>query len=175
MVLGHLKRDFQALIDSGSPQAKRLGYDLRCGTRRLFAHWADYRAGTISRAALVRRMGPVRRRLEQLLMRGSQSGNRLFQGMCRELYEYRQRLWVFLRHEGVEPTNNISERALRHPVIWRKLSFGTQSAAGSRFVETLLTVVETCRQQNRPVFDYLAQALQAQHDGRTPPSLVPTV
>jgi len=169
----HLKRDFQALIDSGSPQAKRLGYDLRCGARRLFAHWADYRAGTISRVALVRRMGPVRRRVERLLLRGSQSGNRLFQGMCRELYDYRQRLWVFLRHEGVEPTNNASERALRHAVIWRKLSFGTQSTAGSRFVETMLTVVETCRQQDRNAFAYLTDALEAHFAGRNTPSLLP--
>jgi transposase len=169
----HLKRDFQALIDSGSPQAKRLGYDLRCGARRLFAHWADYRAGTISRAALVRRLGPIRRRVERLLLRGSQSGNRLFQGMCRELHHYRQRLWVFLRHEGVEPTNNASERALRHPVIWRKLSFGTQSAAGSRFVETMLTVVETCRQQKRSVFHYLVEAIQARCAGQITPSILP--
>jgi transposase len=169
----HLKRDFQALIDSGSPQAKRLGYDLRCGARRLFAHWADYRAGTISRVALVRRMGPVRRRVERLLLRGSQSGNRLFQGMCRELYDYRQRLWVFLRHEGVEPTNNASERALRHAVIWRKLSFGTQSTAGSRFVETMLTVVETCRQQGRNAFAYLTDALEAHAARRNAQSLLP--
>jgi transposase len=169
----HLKRDFQALVDSGHAQAKRLGYDLRCGARRLFAHWADYRAGTISRAALVRRMGPVRRRVEQLLLRGSQSGNRLFQGTCRELYEYRERLWVFLRHDGVEPTNNASERALRHAVIWRKLSFGTQSAAGSRFVETMLTVVETCRQQRRNVHAYLAKAVEAHFAARTAPSLLP--
>jgi Transposase IS66 family len=60
-------------------------------------------------------------------------------GMCRELYDHRQWLWTFLEVEGVELTNNASERALRHPVIWRKLSFGTQSAAGSRFVETMLT------------------------------------
>ncbi|MGH9695182.1 MAG: IS66 family transposase, partial [Bryobacteraceae bacterium] len=169
----HLKLDFQTLVDSGNAQAQRLGYDLRCGARRLFAHWADYRAGTISRAALVRRMGPVRRRVEQLLLRGSQSGNRLFQGMCRELSQYRQRLWVFLRHPGVEPTNNISERALRHAVIWRKLSFGTQSAAGSRFVETMLTVIESCRQQRRNLFAYLVEALQARCARKTPPSLLP--
>jgi transposase len=169
----HLQRDFQALVDSGHPQAKRLGYDLRCGARRLFAHWADYRAGTISRAALVRRMGPVRRRVEQLLARGSQSGNRLFQGMCRELSEHRARLWTFLRTEGVEPTNNVSERALRHAVIWRKLSFGTQSAAGSRFVETMLTVIETCRQQKRNLFDYLTQAIEAHRAGRNAPTLLP--
>jgi transposase len=169
----HLKRDFQALIDSGNAQAQRLGYDLRCGARRLFEHWANYRDGTISRAALLRRLGPVRRRVEQLLLRGSHSGNRLFQGMCRELYQYRQRLWVFLRHDGVEPTNNASERALRHAVIWRKLSFGTQSAAGSRFVETLLTVIETCRQQRRDVFAYLTDAVEAHFDRRTAPSLLP--
>jgi len=64
-------------------------------------------------------------------------------GTCRELYEHRQWLWTFLRHQGVEPTNNAGERALRHAVIWRKLSFGTQSASGSRFVETMLTVIET--------------------------------
>jgi transposase len=169
----HLKRDFQALVDSGNGQAKRLGYDLRCATRRLFEHWGHYRDGTISRAALVRRMGPVRRRVEQLLLRGAQSGNRLFAGMCRELYEHRARLWVFLREDGVDPTNNISERALRHAVIWRKLSFGTQSAAGSRFVETMLTVIETCRQQSRNVFDHLTQAVQAYRNGQTPPSLLP--
>jgi transposase len=171
----HLQRDFQALIDGGDAQAKRLGYNLRCATHRLFEHWANYRDGTISRAALVRRMGPIRRRVEQLLRRGAQSGNRQFQGMCRELDNHRPRLWAFLRHEGVEPTNNASERALRHAVIWRKLSFGTQSAAGSRFVETMLTVVETCRQQRRNVYHYLADALEAHFAGRTAPSLLPRV
>jgi transposase len=57
-----------------------------------------------------------------------------------------------LRQEGGEPTNNAGERSLRHAVIWRKLSFGTQSAGGSRFVEMMLTVIETCRQQHRNVF-----------------------
>jgi transposase len=169
----HLKRDFQALVDTGDAQAKRLGYDLGCATRRLFGHWANYRDGTISRAALRRRMGPVRRRVEQLLARGSQSGNRRFQGMCRELHEHRARLWTFLRHDGVEPTNNASERALRHAVIWRKLSFGTQSAAGSRFVETILTVVETCRQQCRNAYAFLVNAVEARAARRNTPSLLP--
>jgi transposase len=171
----HLLRDFQALIDSGDGPAKRLGYDLRAGARRLFEHWANYRDGTISRAALLRRMAPVRRRVERLLLRGSQSGNRQFQGMCRELHEHRDWLWAFLRHEGIQPTNNASERALRHAVIWRKLSFGTQSSDGSRFVETMLTVIETCRQQRRQVFAYLTAAVQAHLAGRPAPSLLPEV
>lgn len=169
----HLKRDFQALVDGGDNQAKRLGYDLLRPTRELFKHWANYRDGTISRVALQRRMAPVRRAVERLLLRGIQSGNRSLVGMCRELYEHRSWLWEFTRRTGVEPTNNASERALRHAVIWRKLSFGTQSAAGSRFVETMLTVIETCRQQQCSVFDYLVEALHARHAGRTTPSLIP--
>ena len=171
----HLKRDFQALIDKGDNQAKRLGYDLRRLTCKLFEHWGDYRKGKITRAALLRRMGPVRREVERLLLRGVQSGNPCMQGMCRELYGHRQWLWTFLRHEGVEPTNNAGERSLRHAVIWRKLSFGTQSAAGSRFVERLLTVIETCRRQDRNVFDWLTQAVQAKLRKDTAPSLLATV
>jgi transposase len=168
----HLKRDFQDLIDNGDNQTKRLGYDLRRMTCKLFEHWADFRKGEISRAALQRRMAPVRREAERFLLRGAQSGNRQMQGMCQELHSHRDWLWMFLYQEGVEPTNNASERALRHAVIWRKLSFGTQSARGSRFVETMLTVVETCRQQHRNAFAFVAAATAARLAGKTAPSLL---
>ena len=76
----------------------------------------------------------------------------------------------------IEPDMQISRsRALRHAVIWRKLSFGTQSAAGSRFVERLLTVIETCRRQDRNVFDWLTDAVQAKLRKDTAPSLLATV
>ena len=171
----HLKRDFQAMIDSGDPRAMHLGCRLRHATCELFEHWGDYRAGTISRAALLRRMGPVRRKVECLLLRGTQSGHADTRGTCRELYEHRPWLWTYLRHEGIEPTNNAGERALRHAVIWRKLSFGTQSASGSRFVETMLTVVETCRQQHRSAFAFLTQAVTAHLAHQAAPSLLPRV
>ena len=171
----HLRRDFQALIDRGDNQAKRLGYDLRRATDKLFEHWANYRDGPISRAAFLRRMAPVRREVERLLLRGIASGNKSLVGMCRELHEHREWLWTFVRCEGVEPTNNAGERALRHAVIWRKLSFGTQSAAGSRFVETMLTVIETCRQQHRNAFEYLTAAVEAHLAGELAPSLLPRV
>ena len=169
----HLKRDFQALIDRGDSQAKRLGYDLRRQTCKLFEHWAEFHQGEISRAALQRRMAPVRREVERLLLRGLRSGNASSAGMCRELYNHQDWLWMFVYHDGVEPTNNAGERSLRHAVIWRKLSFGTQSAAGSRFVETMLTVIETCRQQRQSPLDYLTAALQAKFDGQPTPSLLP--
>jgi len=94
---------------------------------------------------------------------------------CRELYEHRQWLWTFLRHEGVEPTNNAGERSQRHAVIWRKLSFGTQSAGGSRFVETMLTVIETCRQQGRNVFSFLTAAVEAHLAHQPAPLLLSSV
>ncbi len=168
----HLKRDFQAMIDGGNPRSKWLGERLRHATCMLFEHWADYRAGRISRSALLRRMGPVRRKVEHLLLRGMQTGSQTVRGTCRELYEHRDWLWTFLRQEGVEPTNNAGERSLRHAVIWRKLSFGTQSAAGSRFVETMLTVIETCRQQHRNTFAFVTAAVEAHLAHKPAPSLL---
>jgi transposase len=93
-------------------------------------------------------------------------------GMGREVYAHLAWLWTFLE-QGIEPTNNASERALRHAVIWRKLSFGTQSAGGSRFVETMLTVIETCQQQSRGVFAYVTAAVQARCADRPAPTLLP--
>jgi transposase len=171
----HLKRDFQALIDHPDKQVKRLGHDLMRQTRELFRHWSRCRDGTITRLGLLRLTRPIRKEVEDLLLRGEFSGNPAMDGMCRELFNHREWLWTFLDVEGVEPTNNVSERALRHAVIWRKLSFGTQSARGSRFVEVILTVVETCRQQSRNSFDYLTSAMRAHFAHHSAPSLVPRV
>lgn len=166
----HLKRDFQALIDSRCTTARRLGHDLMRPTKELFALWAKVRDGTISRDQFRRRMRPIRERVESLLLRGYFDAR--VSGFCKELFEHRERLWVFVEFESVEPTNNAAERSLRHAVIWRKLSFGTQSAAGSRFVERMLTVIETCRRQDRDVFAWLIDAVQAHLAGQPTPSLL---
>lgn len=169
----HLKRDFQALIDSPCPTAKRLGHDLMRPTKELFALWQKVRDGTISRRWFRCQMQPIRQQVESLLLRGY--FNARVAGFCKELYEHRERLWTFVEIEGVEPTNNAAEQALRHAVIWRKLSFGTQSASGSRFVERLLTVIETCRRQKRNVFSWLVTTVQAHLSGQHAPSLLPMV
>jgi transposase len=168
--LAHLKRDFQALIDSPCATKQRLGRDLMRPTKELFVLWANVRDGTTSRREFKRRMRPIRQQVESLLLRGY--FNARVSGFCKELYDYRERLWLFVEVAGVEPTNNAAERSLRHAVIWRKLSFGTQSAAGSRFVERMLTVIETCRLQNRNVFKWLVQAVHAQLAGQPIPSLL---
>ena len=109
-----------------------------------------------------------------MLLRGRNSGNKRLIGMCKELYKHRSWLWTFTEIEGIEPTNNTAERALRPAVIYRKLSFGTQIASGSRFIERILTVSETCRLQNRSPFQYLVAAMKAHFSQQTPPSLLPT-
>src|SRR5207248_3649519 len=93
--------------------------------------------------------------------------------LCRELTKWWAALWTFARVDGVEPTNNGAERGLRPAVLWRKGSFGSDSAAGSRFAERLLTVVATCRQQERSLVDFLVAAGEAALQGTTAPSLLP--
>lgn len=156
----HLNRDFQALIDSNDHQLKRLGHDLMRETKQLFAEYARCRDGTIQHQTLRRNLRPVRQKVESLLLRGFGTAAH---GMCKQLYEHRDHLWTFLRDPKVTPTNNDAERSLRHGVIWRKLSFGTQSERGDRFVEIMLTVVETCRQQKRSVVQFVRQAIQNQN------------
>ena len=169
----HLKRDFQALIDHPDRQVKRLGHDLMRQVKLMFQHWRDYQRGKISWKTFQCRMSPVRATVEGLLLRGVFSGNDRLIGMCDELWLHREWLWTFVDHRGVEPTNNRAESALRHAVIWRKLSFGTQSSTGSRFVERMLTTIETCRLQQRNIFEYLTEAVEAHIANRPAPSLLP--
>jgi transposase len=168
----HLKRDFQALADSPARIAQTLGKRLLNKTAVVFRQWSRCRDGTISRTGLKISLSKTRRAVDELLLRGLRCRHAHTAEVCRELYWYRQRLWTFLEHDGVEPTNNAAERALRHAVIWRKLSFGTQSAAGSRFVETMLTVIETCRQQDRDAFAFVTKSLECHFAHRRAPSLL---
>lgn len=82
-------------------------------------------------------------------------------------------LWTFVEKDGVEPTNNFAERLIRPFVLWRKLSFGTQSERGNLYVERMMTVSATCRLQDRNVLDYLTAAIKAHLRGAHAPSLVP--
>jgi transposase len=169
----HLKRDIQALIDHPDKQVQRLGHDLMRQVKLMFQHWRRYKAGKTSWETFRRHMSPVRKEINALLLRGAFSGNKRLIGMCNELYKHRDWLWTFVDVKGIEPTNNTAERALRPAVIYRKLSFGTQSESGSRFIERMLTVSETCRLQNRSPYEYLIEAVTAYFSNKTPPSLLP--
>ena len=103
------------------------------------------------------------------------SGNRLVTGICQELGRHPEWLWTFTEVKGIEPTNNNpAERALRPAVIQRKLSFGTQSESGSRFLERMLTVSETCRLQKRSPYQYVVAVMEAKFNNQPAPSLLPT-
>jgi transposase len=169
----HLKRDIQKMIDSGDGQVKRLGNDLIRQQKLLFQHWRRYRCGEIRWSTFQKEVRPIRKKFDALLLRGVFSGNENLVGICDELYTRRQHLWTFTRVEGIEPTNNPAERALRPAVIYRKLSFGTQSASGSRYLERILTVSETCRQQGLNAYQFLIDAMEASFASKPAPSLVP--
>src|ERR1019366_6322850 len=68
-------------------------------------------------------------------------------------------LWTFVTTEGVEPTNNAAERALRPAVLWRKGCFEADSDDGNVFVARILTVRETCRQQQRHLLRFLTDTI----------------
>ena len=138
-------------------------------TKEIFALWKKVRDGTLSWADFQKQMQPIRQRIESVLLRGYFDGR--VKAFCKDPYENRSRLWMFVDVEGIEPTNNAAEQALRHAVIWRKLSFGTQSASGSRFVERMLTVIETCRRQKKDVYAWLTETVKAHLAKQPGPSL----
>lgn len=167
----HLKRDFKAI--SERRKDRWLGRRLVKLTERLFHLWHQVRSGTLSRSTFRRRMRPVQRRVEQYLRWGTRSTCSKTAGTCAKILEERVSLWTFVRVPGVEPTNNSSERAVRHGVMLRKSSFGTHSEEGARFLERILTVHATLRQQGRHVLDFLRAACTAAVTGAAPPSLLP--
>jgi len=169
----HLKRDFQKLVDWG-PGARPIGQRLLAIEVQVFAGWHRFRAGEIDRPALGHLLAPLQAEMAAVLEEAITGADAKAAGVCWELRKLWPALWTFALVPGVEPTNNAAERALRPAVLWRKGSFGTHSAVGSRFVERMLTVTTTCRQQNRPVLAVLQAAITAARCGATPPSLLPT-
>jgi transposase len=153
----HLKRDFQAIAER-TGEAQEIGAALLAQTKEVFRLWHELRAGTLSRRKFRRLIAPVQQRVMELLEAGSACRSSKTRGTCRQIQAVEAALWTFVRVQGVEPTNNAAEHALRRAVLWRRKSFGTQSETGSRFVERILSVVTTLRQQGRDVLDYLTAA-----------------
>jgi transposase len=168
----HLLRDFEAIRDRGGT-SEAIGEALLEQAHQMFAWWHRVRDGTLKRSTFRSYMTSLRREVERLLEAGSQCGVAKTEGTCREILKRREALWTFVQVEGVEPTNNTAERSIRPGVQWRKGSFGTQSEAGSRFVESMMTVVATLKQQNRNVLNYLTAAHEAALRGAPAPSLLP--
>ena len=168
----HLLRDFEAMRSRGG-RSEEIGDALLAQAHQMFGWWHRVREGTLKRSTFRSYMSPLRREVERLLEVGGRCGVLKTAGTCRDILKRRQALWTFVQVEGVEPTNNTAERSIRPGVLWRKGSFGTQSAEGSRFVESRLTVVATLKQQQRSVLEYLTTACEATLRGKEAPSLLP--
>ena len=166
----HWKRDFQKLVDRGGA-GKKYGAAGLVIAAILFDEWKLFRGGG-SRHALQFELEPVRDALRVWLERGARCSDPKAATFCANLLKLEPALWTFLYKKGVEPTNNHGERLTRSGVLWRKIAFGCHSERGCRFVERILTVVQTLRLQQRPVLDFLYRSLLAHRNGDTPPELV---
>jgi transposase len=167
----HLRRDMQAMIDRRD-EGSAVGSELLGFSNRLFHWWHKYRDREMAWSTFLGYAQPIRWGVRQVLGRGASCGGEKTAATCRRLLEGEEHLWTFLKVQGVEPTNNAAERALRHAVLWRKSSGGTASEWGSRFVERVLSVTATCRQQGRNVLEFLTDCFRARSGGRPAPSLI---
>jgi transposase len=166
----HLIRNFQAL----SERRGSLGVwasDWLVLSEMVFGLWHLYRGGTIERSTLQMAMEAIKLPMQALLMRGTRRFDAA-QGISHELLNHWEALWTFVRVDGVEPTNNAAEQALRPAVLWRKGCFGAQSPEGNHFVERILTVSATCAQQQRHLLTFLTAAVDAYWRGQPAPKLV---
>jgi transposase len=166
----HLMRNLQGLADQQHSESW-LAKQMIEQAEQLWTAWHARRCGIYDQVALQQALLPVRLALRDLLASGLGSRWSKLQRFCQDLLTHWEALWSFSRVEGIEPTNNRAEQALRPAVIWRKRCFGTQSAGGSRFVERLLSVITTARQQGREVFGLLVEAVQAAWAGQPAPTL----
>lgn len=168
----HLLRDFQQWIERGGLSAE-VGLPLRTLAEELLSQWARVRDGTLDYAVFCLHLPAFQHSVRHFLTEGTRSSHPKTAETARRILQVEPALWTFASGSGIAPTNNAAERALRHPVIWRRTSYGTQSEAGSRFVERILTVVASCRQQGRSPLLYITQAVTAHRAGLPSPSLLP--
>jgi transposase len=168
----HLTRNFRKLALRGG-KAVPFAEEGEAICEQVFRLWWDLQEGRLDRAQLAKKIAPVRACLEHLLQAGAASSDKRVAGFCRNVLKLWPSLWTFVE-EPVEPTNNAAERALRPAVLWRKGCFGSQSEDGLRYVERMLTLNATARQQKVHPLDYLVRAISALRSGAAVPTLLPT-
>jgi transposase len=168
----HLQRDFRRHAD-GLAEQKTFGEQGAELTGRVFKAWRAYQHEHHDRDRLATEIAPIQTELRALLEQASpkKARNRWHRQFANNLLKVWPALWTFVTVEGVEPTNNPAERALRAPVIYRKVSLGSQSKPGERFAERALSSAATCRQQGRSLFTYLSELLVAHPRGDPFPAL----
>jgi transposase len=167
----HLKRDFTRHAE-GLAEQQRFGEHGLALTARLFETWHAFDEHQ-DRERLVAEIAPIQAELRALLEHAGRKSPRTkyHRRFANNLLKLWPALWTFVTVPGVEPTNNAAERALRGPVISRKLSHGTRNHEGERFIERALSASVTCRLQARSLFAYLRDLLSAHQRGDPLPTL----
>ena len=168
----HLKRNFKALTEQWHKGATHIGNQGLLAEKAVTRAWRGYLEGRIAHVSLRVILHPIRKRLKAVLLKGCRSTEWKTRAMSRDVLKRFTALWTFTRKLGVEPTNNRAERVLRKAVLWRKGSFGSDSAAGCRFAERMLTASETLKVQGRNLVDFVEASIRAQAVGRSHPSLL---
>jgi transposase len=168
----HLLRDFTRIAER-SGKAGRIGAELVELSNRMFRFRHAVKSGRLRRAGFACHMLFLQARIEATLRQGSDCGDSHTARTCWNVLNRKQALWTFVETPGVEPANNLAEWTLRHYVIWRKISFGTQSGLGSQYAARMMTVVGSCKLQGRNVLDFMTQAVRAHWGSGVAPSLVP--
>jgi len=168
----HIQRDFRRHSE-GLAEQKTFGEHGLKLTRRVFAAWRAYQHEHHDRDQLQAEIAPIQTELRRLLEDASPKSKRTrwHRRFANNLLKVWPALWAFTTHPRVEPTNNPAERALRGPVIHRKLSHGTRTDDGERFAERALSAATTCRQQHRSLFEFLTDLLSAHARGDPLPTL----
>ena len=160
--LAHALREATCMSERAGIDGE-IGEDLRDDIFWTLKAHREYREGCLSRSAWRQRLRRYEKGMEETLLFGAAAGKvGKTVSTCRSLLKDFSRLWTFAYSKGMEPTNNLAERDLRRLVIWRKISFGSQSDRGCRFVERIMSVSTTLRKRGHNAFDFIYQAMQAQ-------------
>lgn len=164
----HLKRNLLSALDlARTAPARRFCREALVLERRLFRLWHRYRGdpaargAPLTRAELIAHVLPLEKKLFALAEHHVNAADDNVRNLARALFTNHQHFFTFVHEEGVPPTNNSAERALRPAVVWRKLYFGTRSQEGEIAVARLLTITRTCQLQQLNVLVYLTAAICA--------------
>jgi transposase len=168
--LAHLIRDVKYLTTLPDPRDRAYGQRLREALRRLFG--VIHRREELSAAVFQSQLEAAR---AEVLRCGTWDvpETRPSRNLAKRLEAHGESYFRFLTTRGVEPTNNLAERAIRFVVLDRLVTQGTRSESGNRWCERIWTVIATCVQQGRSVFAYLEAAVRAWFAGTESPSLLP--
>jgi transposase len=176
----HLQRTLKGIAEfAATADAVHFARDMLSAVGQLFGLWYRFRgeAGSgerlLTRRELLQQSIPAQRKICRLAAKFLDSEDRDVRNFARAIYEHWDRLFTFLEHEGVEPTNNVSERALRLFVLIRKITYGNRSPKGEVALARLLTVTQTCKLQQRPLLSYLLTAVHCHRRHQPAPSLRP--